>query len=316
MTNTNFTSAQAAVSIIIPTYQGAAYLEATLTALRTQDYPAPIEIIAVDSGSTDGTLELLHHFGVTVLEIPPAQFSHGYSRNLGTRHASHPVLVFMSQDALPTDPAWLCGVVASLDDQQVAAAYVRQLPRPDATPVERFFQAHQYPAESKHYTAQPGEALPLDRIFFSNVCSVTRRQIALAFPFNETLIMSEDQAFAKALLLAGYTTYYNAAVGVIHSHHYSLGTMFRRNFDSAYSLNGICDDNWRNVCSQGVQYVVEEVRFLLRERRWGWLAYVPLYEAARILGRVCGSHAQWLSRQWLPSFSLNQAYWARETVYS
>ena len=304
------------VSIIIPTFQGNAFLSDTLAALQAQCYPAPYEIIAIDSGSTDGTLDLLHHAGVSVIEIPPQNFSHGYSRNLGVRHAKYPVLVFMSQDALPVGTDWLCDMVNSLRDPRVAAAYARQLPRLAATPLEAFSQMYMYSAESKYFSVQPDEALSLDRIFFSNVCSVTRRDIALAFPFNETLIMSEDQAFAKDLLRAGYTTYYNANVCVIHSHQYSLPKLFCRNFDSAYSLRDVTDDAWQGVCSQGLRYLFNEVRYLVRDGEWQWLAYMPFYEAARILGRLCGSHAHLLSRSWLPSFSLNRAYWARESLYS
>jgi rhamnosyltransferase len=314
MTSTHDDFTVPAVSIIIPTFQGSSFLRATLTALRSQAYASAVEIIAVDSGSTDGTLDILQEFGVHLLEIPPQKFSHGYARNLGARMASHPILVFMSQDALPIGTDWLRGMVASVEDPQVAAAYVRQLPRPDATPLEAFAQNFMYPAESKHYAVQVGEPLPLERIFFSNVCSVTRRDIAMAFPFNETLIMSEDQAFAKDLLLAGYTTYYNADVCVIHSHQYSLPKLFCRNFDSAYSLHNVTDDGWQGIASRGLQYIINEVRYLLREREWQWLCYVPVYEAARILGRLCGGHAHLLSRSWLPSFSLNRAYWARESL--
>lgn len=303
------------VSIIIPTFQGSAYLGDTLAAIRTQDYSAPIEIIAVDSGSTDGTLDILKQYNATVVEIPPQNFSHGYARNLGARWANQPILVFMSQDAVPVGTDWLRGMVVSLDDPQIAAAYARQLPRPDATPLEAFAQMYMYPPQSKYFALYDDEPVTLERIFFSNVCSVTRRDIALAFPFNQTLIMSEDQAFAKELLLAGYTTYYNADVCVIHSHQYSLPKLFCRNFDSAYSLHGVTDDSGRDLAWRGVRYIIHEIGYLLREREWQWLGYVPFYEAARVLGRLCGSHAHWLSRSWLPSFSLNRAYWARESLY-
>ncbi|MFN8419266.1 MAG: glycosyltransferase family 2 protein [Anaerolineae bacterium] len=303
----------AGVSVIIPTFLGADYLEETLGALQRQNYAAPVEIIAVDSGSTDGTLDILRRFDVTIVPIAPECFSHGYARNLGVRWARNPIVVFMSQDAVPANPDLLQNLVAALELPNVAAVYARQLPRSTATPLETFFQLHVYPDQSKRYEVQREERLTLNRVFFSNVCSAARREICVAYPFNETLVMSEDQAFARELLLAGYATYYHADAKVVHSHRYSLPRLFRRNFDSAYSLQGVTEDTGIDLLRQAVTYIGAEVRHLLARHQWRWLLYLPLYEAVRIAGRLLGGHTQLLSRDWLRSLSLNRAYWARES---
>jgi Predicted glycosyltransferases len=235
----------ASVSIIIPTYQGAAWLPETLHAIRQQVYGAPVEIIAVDSESRDGTLQCLAQHAARIFTIARRRFSHGYARNLGVQHAQGELCVFLSQDAQPLSADWLAKLTAPLSDPSLGALYARQVPRPDATPFERFFIQTLYPAQSRYYVWQKPVAFTLECFFFSNVCSAARREICLAYPFDERLIMSEDQAFAKALLEAGYRTLYQAEAAVLHSHHYTLQTLFQRNFDSAYSLRGITDETLR-----------------------------------------------------------------------
>ena len=100
------------VSVIIPTWQGAAYLAQTLPAIRAQGYPGAVEVVGIDSESTDQTVELLKQYGAVVQIIPKRTFTHGGSRNLGTRLASGDILVFLSQDALPMDDDWLEKLIA------------------------------------------------------------------------------------------------------------------------------------------------------------------------------------------------------------
>ncbi len=297
------------VSIVIPTYQGAAYLPQTLSAIRAQDYPAMVEIVAVDSESTDTTCEILQQFGATIIPIRQTQFTHGYSRNLGVQQAKGEAVVFLSQDALPIGTDWLRTLLAPLADRTIGATYARQIARPAATPFENYIHLSLYPPQSKRYQRDGQERLPLSRIFFSNVCSAAQREICRAFPFDETLIMSEDQAFARALLQAGYTTFYNAGAQVSHSHSYSLKALFRRNFDSAYSLRSISDDGPGGVAFQGLRYIMGEAAFVIRGGHWLWLLAIPGYEAARIAGRIFGHNADRLPQRWRLAFSLHRGYW-------
>jgi rhamnosyltransferase len=301
------------VSVIMPTHQGGGQLARTLQALRAQRYDGMVEFVAVDSGSTDGTCALLREYGATLLSIRREHFSHGYVRNLGVQCAQFPIVVFLSQDAVPVGTDWLRTLVAPLQDGAFAATYARQMARSDATSLERFFHLQCYPDRSSVYRITTDGPTPLDAIFFSNVCSAAQREFCLAFPFDETLIMSEDQAFAKALLAAGYQTYYNAAAMVTHSHHYDIKTLLRRNFDSAYSLRTIADDTFPHVAGKGIRYVLEELRYLLSQRAWRWLMYAPIYEFTRSLGWVLGRYAERLPDRLCKRLSLRPGYWDLRT---
>ncbi len=227
------------VSVVIPVLNAARHLPALLSALRAQRPAAPREVILVDSGSTDGTPGLAAaHPEARV--VPIADFSHGRARNLGAREAKGAIVALLTQDALPSDPSWLARLLEPFADASVAAAYSRQVPREDATPMERFFLLTRFPPGEPVRRERRGDAPPgLEDVFFSNVAAAVRRDVLLAHPFDEALIMSEDQQFARDVLQAGYATVYQPASVVVHSHRYGLGTVFRRYFDSVYSLTEI-----------------------------------------------------------------------------
>ncbi|MBP7509020.1 MAG: glycosyltransferase, partial [Bacteroidetes bacterium] len=89
------------VSIIIPTLNGKDYLKNLLPSIRAQSIKS--EATVVDSSSTDDSSEIASQHGVRVLEISRNGFNHGHTRNLGAQHVKKDILVFLTQDALPTD---------------------------------------------------------------------------------------------------------------------------------------------------------------------------------------------------------------------
>jgi rhamnosyltransferase len=300
------------VSIVLPTYQGASYLPETLSALSDQDFKAGFEIVAIDSASSDATPRLLQEANARFFSIPQNQFGHGSTRNFGVKQARGEIIVFLSQDAVPVGRDWLSQMVEAVEDPSVGAAYARQLSRPDATPLERYFHATFYAAHPRRVSHRTGQALPLDKLFFSNVCSVSRREVCEGFPFDESLIMSEDQVFSRDLLLAGFSIVYQPAAQVIHSHHYTLPALFRRNFDSGYSLRSLGGDSLPAQLKQVTLFLSREVRFLAREKQFSWLLYLPLYEAVRFIALLAGSQAHRLPMRTRIACSLHRSYWEKE----
>ncbi|MEA2115042.1 MAG: glycosyltransferase, partial [Thermodesulfobacteriota bacterium] len=88
------------VSVILPTWNGAQWLEAVLSGLEQQTL-VPDEIIVVDSGSTDGTLDIVRRHGIRLVEIAQQDFDHGGTRTMAAGLAAGDILVFMTQDAVP-----------------------------------------------------------------------------------------------------------------------------------------------------------------------------------------------------------------------
>lgn len=296
------------VSIVLPTYQGAFYLRETLPALANQDFKAGFEVVAIDSNSLDETPQLLQQAGARLFSIPQSQFGHSKTRNFGVRQAKGQIIVFLSQDALPVGRHWLGTLVETLGNPRVGATYARQLPRPDATPLEEFFHQTIYPARAS-ITRGGQNRIPLERLFFSNVCSAARRDVCLRFHFDETLIMSEDQLFSRDLLRAGLDIVYQPAAQVIHSHHYNLSTLWKRNFDSGYSMRGVPGESIAQGIGRATLFLSREIRFLARQKEFAWLLYLPLYEAVRFLALLSGTQAERLPPKMRIACSLHNSYW-------
>src|SRR5512135_356152 len=121
------------VSILILTKNGGTDFRACLEQVHAQSTTRPSEIIVVDSGSTDGTIEFARSLGARVKQIAPEAFHHARTRNLAAGMARGQVLVFLSQDAIPASGRWLEAVVKNFADPGVGAVYGKQLPRRGAS---------------------------------------------------------------------------------------------------------------------------------------------------------------------------------------
>lgn len=113
---------QIKVSVVIPTYNAGPDLRETLSALRGQIGVGEVEIICVDSGSTDQTIAECKLAGAKVIKITQEEFSHSHARNLGAEAATGEYLLFMTQDAMPTDTTWLYRMLSVLSDDVVACS--------------------------------------------------------------------------------------------------------------------------------------------------------------------------------------------------
>jgi rhamnosyltransferase len=267
--------------------------------------------VAIDSGSSDQTLALLEQSGARLQRIAPEEFGHGRTRNLGARLARGEWLIYLSQDATPAGDDWLVTLTRHLRDPRVGASFGRQLPPANVGPIETFFLEQTYPARAfRHAPTPPGTARnSIQRIFFSNVNAAIQRAAWEQCPFPDDLIMSEDQAFAQAALRAGYSLVYDPLAAVIHGHRYTLGQLFRRNFDSGYSLRGIAGDSFQQVARLGLGYVWAEMGYLARRGQWTTMPYAFLYEAVKSAGFAAGRSGHRLPLSLRRRLSLHQRYW-------
>jgi len=297
------------VSVVIPVLNAAAYLPSLLNTLFAQKPAPPRDVVLVDSLSTDDTREIGRSFN-NVRIVPIARFSHGAARNLGAREAEGDIIVLLTQDALPRDEFWLAALLRPFSDPQVGAVYSRQIPRPDAPPTEHFFLNYHFPADTPARRVKTGDKpLGLEDVFFSNVSAAVRRSLLLRYPFDETLIMSEDQQFARDLIEAGYAVVYAPDSAVVHSHRYSLKTAFRRYFDSVYSLTVIFPRHgMATSAAMGGRYFKRELGYMLKHHPL-YFPYYCLYTLAKTSGTVAGHFATRLPRPLLKKLSLHSYHW-------
>src|SRR5215216_5772194 len=122
------------VTVAIPVYNGERYLDQVLTAVRAQRIDRTVELLIVDSGSTDGSLEIAERHGARIHRIPKAEFSHGGTRNLMMEMASGEHVAFITQDATPARENWLASLLEGFEQaDDVALVFGPHEPRPDAS---------------------------------------------------------------------------------------------------------------------------------------------------------------------------------------
>lgn len=280
------------ISIVIPVKDGGDDLVRCLEAIARQRIDHEVEVVVVDSGSVDGSAERARRTGARVHEIPPTAFNHGATRNLGAELARGDVLVFTTQDAFAADDGWLAALVAPLQtNRRVAGVYGRQLPHDDATPPERYFLDFLYGPEARVQLISGPDELTFEQTLFSNVNAAMTAAVWNDNRFDDDLIMSEDQAWSRRMLLAGWEIVYEPRAAVRHSHAYTIVGAFRRFFDSGASAERayLSVDGSRVAIRRAAgRYARGEVTWLWRTGQKRWLPYAAVYEFAKFGGLQLG----------------------------
>jgi rhamnosyltransferase len=224
------------VSILLLTKNGAHDLKAVLPAVFSQKSMPRFELIAVDSGSTDETLQILRQFPVRIEQIPAQAFHHARTRNLVAGLAEGEVLIFLSQDAIPASEEWLKAMLVNFSDSSVGAVYGRQLPKPGCS-LERQ-DALDAVYGQKRIVKDP--ARPNDTGYrfyhFSDANAAIRRSVWERTRFPEDCMVFEDLGIAKRILDAGYKIIYEPQSPVFHSHHHTTVALLKRYFDIGCTL--------------------------------------------------------------------------------
>lgn len=225
------------VSIVIPSKDAGQGFRQTLDSIYSQQAPFDFQVVVVDSGSTDDTLDICGEFPVTVLAIHPDEFGHGSTRNRAIQSTTAEIIVLTVQDAQPADSQWLYHLVRPLQENpHIAGTYGRQIPQPDADyftckmmtiwnisserpsvkQIDDWGAYSQMTWEEKvHFCA------------FSNVNSAVRASVWQEIPFPD-VEFAEDLGWAKAVLERGYGLAYVPSSAVIHSHHRPWTEKLRR----------------------------------------------------------------------------------------
>ena len=234
------------VTVFIPTWNGGELFNEVLTELKAQDTPWPYEIFAIDSGSTDGTLEVLADHGIRTARIPNAEFDHGLTRNKAVQESRGRIVSLTVQDATPESRDWLATMVSHFDDPEVGGVYCNQIPRPDCSPFLKWRLRTWVRGGGEPEVRQvQSEAMfwnDLDHIqrwrtiAFDNVASAVRRDVAVKHPFPRRRF-GEDVTWAKGAILAGYKIVMEPRVAVIHSHDNSVWYEFRRAYLDHQNVN-------------------------------------------------------------------------------
>jgi O-antigen biosynthesis protein len=300
------------VTVAIPVLNGAEYLDEVLDAVRTQEVEHGVELLIVDSGSTDGSLEIAERHGALVHQIPKSEFSHGGSRNLMMELAQGDRVAFLTQDATPADKGWLAALLEGFEQaDDVAAVFGPHVAREDASHVIKAEMTRHFenwgsgvaievqrldrsPQGLAAYRAEPGKLT-----FLSSVNFMLAREAWEQVPFRP-VPYAEDQLLGRELIEAGFAKVFHPRAVVLHSHHFPPGQFLRRYFDEYRGLREVLDH--REPAKP--RHIVRTVRAFTREDRL-WLerqgvngsqmrralAHSRRHHSARLVGAALGSRA-------------------------
>ena len=213
------------ISVVIPTRNGGASLTACLGAIRAQQIDRSVELICVDSGSSESELAAIKALGARVVSIPPTEFNHGLTRDHGASLAGGEVLVFLNQDAIPVDRLWLHRLTDPLFRPGIYGAIQGGI-RERIDVADRFYwdsggSRFYFTSESDNWIAQH------DGIGFSTVNAAIRRDLWREVRFGWAPIM-EDKKWQRRIEDAGHRIGSVGTAAVYHSHNYDLASLARR----------------------------------------------------------------------------------------
>ena len=277
-------------SVIIPTKNPGKQFRNVLQAVLTQETPWAFEVLVVDSGSTDGTVEWLESLeGVGLRQIPPSDFGHGKTRNFAIGQTSGEFVAVITHDALPANEHWLLELVTAVEQSDdVAGAFGRHLAYAHDGPfTERDLRLHfdgflAWPEimtleDKERYQTDEGYRQLLHYFSDNNAC--LRRKVWEKIPYPD-VDFAEDQLWAKQVIEAGYAKAFSNKAVVFHSHSYGFINLFRRSFDESRALNRLFG---YQLCPTLLQMFGQSFRTMIADVRYFFGSRIPLTELIWLL---------------------------------
>jgi len=249
---------QPSCSVVIRAFNEAAHLPRLLDSIGQQTLKN-VEIVLVDSGSTDATLEIAGRYPVRVEHIRPEDFTFGRSLNIGIRAASRAIVVMASAHVLPLGEDWLERLIAPFADQRVAVSYGQQRGGEGSRFSEDQHWRKWFPEQSR---------LQSQQAFCNNANAAIRRSLWEQHPYDEELTGLEDIAWASWALEQGYTVAYVAEAGVAHLHDETPRQIVNRHRREAIALREILPASRFSLvdfASQTTRHILSDLAAARRE---------------------------------------------------
>lgn len=259
-------------SVIVRSKDAASTIESTLQSLRSQT--VPVEIVVVDSGSTDGTLDVARQYADRLVQIEPADFSFGGALNLGADSAAAEFHFALSSHSVPETEEWIERSLAHYENPEVAATST-MLWLPSRLPMRDVL--YQDLAHARKYP-QWG---------FSNTGSSWRAELWRRHRFSETIEACEDKEWAWRVMSDGYTVAIDPRLWVSQGHRKRSGVRAllnrtRKEFRSMGSYTEIPTYDLRSAVGEWWNGIPNEAEYPAAFYRLNYL------RAAEIFGRYLG----------------------------
>lgn len=317
-------------TIVIPTKNAGPAFRQVLESLFSQKTCCSYEVVCIDSGSRDGTLDLIRQYPIKLETIPPESFGHGKTRNLGASLGSGKYIIFLTQDALPINDKWLQGFFDAMNmDEGIVAAFGRHVPYPDcnlldARDINGLFDS--YGDSDMVIGVEDWSRYHRDKdyarwlAFFSDNNACLLRSEWEKHPYPD-VNFCEDQLWMSDRIAEGKKKAYAAHAIVYHSHNFQLVDLLGRYYDEYRALNQLFDgfmlvDRWKNVPHSIKELILHDFQYIdgldcLTAREKGrWKRYAVCRDVTKILfGFLGGRSNRWpKSRRALFDRCVSQQY--------
>lgn len=242
------------ISIILRAKNEEQNIGGVLEAIFSQEISQSIEVIIVDSGSTDRTLDIAGQFSVKILTIAESRFSYGYALNFGISASSGDIICCLSAHCVPAHHKWLSKLIEPIVEGRAHATYGRQIPIPGVNPFEEVSLRKHFP---EHDTIT-------GRVPFSNANCAFLRDVWNERKFDETIPSWEDYLWFS-LLKESYVYSYAPLAAVRHSHPFSLTSTLRRTFNDGAAFRIMNDRYNLDLVDETAPTLLAKLHYFLKD---------------------------------------------------
>jgi rhamnosyltransferase len=269
------------VTISIPSFNGEEFIRQVLEAIFAQKTELDYEVLVIDSGSNERTLEIIRGFPkVRLHQIPNKEFGHGRTRNLAASMADSEFVVYLTDDSVPSHDKWLDYMIEPFSiDKNIGCVFGKQIPRPHCfvtlkREVTQVFKSFGDDGSiSLQRKTELTEQLGITNNFMSDVNSAIRKSIWEKVNFQD-VNYAEDQLMGIDMLNAGYIKAYSPLGSVYHSHDYPLTKYFKRKFDEYVGLRKttgfVAQANLKELVIGSAKATIQDYIFILRDKEFNF----------------------------------------------
>lgn len=303
------------VTVVIPTKNGGELLDEVLTQIDNQKTQYSYEVVCVDSGSSDNTIDIIKKHHCILKQIPKEDFGHGKTRNLGASLGMGEYIIFITQDAKPVDENWIENFINGMKiDPDIVGGFGMHYPYPNCNLLDKrdlYYHFKGFGEDNTIYYLEDKERYKLEEgyrhllSFYSDNNSCMRRDIWEKYPYAD-VDFAEDQIWARQMIELGYKKLYCPYAAVYHSHNYPLKEYKKRYFDEykgLYQLHKfIMVNSWLDLIPKYLKNMINDVKYIdgldisKNEKKY-WKKYARIRDWYRFYSAYLAGKYQKMSKE-------------------